>query len=49
MYVLGYLRFDYKHCLTCLEKFISNVCGLICMHFDGGKMGGLLTEARQLN
>ena len=44
-----YLRFDYKLCLTCLETFISNVWDSFCMHFDGGKLGGLLTEARQLN
>ena len=28
IYILGYLRFDYKRCLTCLEKFISNVWDL---------------------
>ena len=45
IYILGYLRLDYKHCL----KFISNVWDSFCMHFDGGKLSGLLTEARQLN
>ena len=25
IYVLGHLRFDYKHCLTCQDKFIGNV------------------------
>ena len=41
IYVLGYLRFDYKRCLSCLEKLISNVYDSFCMHFDGGKLGGL--------
>ena len=37
IYVLGYLRFDYKRCLTCFEKFIGNVWDSFCMHFEGGK------------
>ena len=36
-YLLGYLRFDYKRCLTCLDKFIGNVWDSFCMHFEGGK------------
>jgi hypothetical protein len=49
MYVLVYLKIDYKRCLTCLEKFLSNVWDSFCIHFDGEKLGGLLTEVRQLN
>ena len=43
------IRFDYKPFLTCLDKFIGTVWDSLCMHFEGGKTSGLLTEARQLN
>ena len=34
--VLGYLKFDDKRSLTCLEWFISNVWDSFGMHFEGG-------------
>ena len=45
IYVLGYLRFDKKRCLTCLEKFIRNVWGFILYAFLWRKTGWIIDRS----